>query len=43
MSKEEDLIEKEYYLCGPPAMIAALQDLLKKYQVPEAQIRFDEF
>lgn len=43
MSGEADLAEKEYYLCGPPGMIEALQDLLKKYHVPETQIRFDEF
>ena len=43
LSKRENIRENEYYLCGPPAMIEALRELLQKYMVPESQIRFDEF
>lgn len=43
LAKEENLTEKEYYLCGPPAMIEALRNLLLKYKVPGARVRFDEF
>ena len=38
-----DPMQIEYYLCGPPAMINATKDMLKKYGVGEAQIAFDEF
>ncbi len=43
LTKKEGIPGKEYYLCGPPAMIEALRALLKKYEVPEKQVRFDEF
>jgi MocE subfamily Rieske [2Fe-2S] domain protein len=33
----------EYYLCGPPAMIAAARDMLRELGVPAGQIAFDEF
>ncbi|MCL4111309.1 UNVERIFIED_CONTAM: hypothetical protein GTU68_034022 [Idotea baltica] len=33
----------EYYLCGPPVMIAACQRMLSDLGVPEKQIGFDEF
>jgi Na+-transporting NADH:ubiquinone oxidoreductase subunit F len=43
LSKEEDISGKEYYLCGPPPMIAAVREILQKYGVPDEQVRFDEF
>jgi Na(+)-translocating NADH:ubiquinone oxidoreductase F subunit len=43
LNKTSDLDKKEYYLCGPPAMIKALQETLSKHKVPEKQISFDEF
>ncbi len=43
LSTARNITEKEYYLCGPPAMIEALRDLLRKYGVPDEQVRFDEF
>ena len=43
LSKQENIPDNEYYLCGPPAMIEALRELLQKHMVPEEQIRFDEF
>ncbi len=33
----------EYYLCGPPPMIQAVQSLLNKLGVDEENIRFDKF
>jgi len=35
--------EIEYYLCGPPAMIAAVQKMLAELGVPEENIAFDDF
>jgi Na+-transporting NADH:ubiquinone oxidoreductase subunit F len=43
LSKQENIPEKEYYLCGPPPMIAAVREILQKYGVPDEQVRFDEF
>ena len=36
----EDL---EYYICGPPLMLAAVNKLLDDLGVPEEMIRFDDF
>jgi Na+-transporting NADH:ubiquinone oxidoreductase subunit NqrF len=33
----------EYFLCGPPVMIKAATQMLKKLGVDAAQISFDEF
>ena len=33
----------EYYLCGPPAMIAACRTMLDNLGVPPAGIRYDDF
>lgn len=33
----------EYYLCGPPLMIAACTRMLRELAVPAARIAFDEF
>ena len=33
----------EYYLCGPPLMIEAIQALLEKLGVPDDQVFFDDF
>ena len=35
--------EIEYYLCGPPMMIAAVQKMLDSLGVPEEMIAFDSF
>ncbi len=43
LSKQEKVTEKEYYLCGPPKMINAVQKVLAAHKVPENQISFDEF
>jgi Na(+)-translocating NADH:ubiquinone oxidoreductase F subunit len=43
LKKKVDAHKKEYYLCGPPAMIKALLETLSKYNVPDKLIAFDEF
>lgn len=35
--------ECEYYLCGPPLMLAAVQKMLDELGVPEENIAFDDF
>lgn len=35
--------EIEYYLCGPPMMISAVQNMLDSLGVPEEMIAFDSF
>jgi Na+-transporting NADH:ubiquinone oxidoreductase subunit F len=35
--------EIEYYLCGPPLMLAAVQKMLNDLGVPEENIAFDDF
>jgi MocE subfamily Rieske [2Fe-2S] domain protein len=43
LSKHENPQKIEYYLCGPPAMISAGMNMLKKLDVSEDFISFDEF
>lgn len=43
LSKHENPHDIEYYLCGPPAMISAGMNMLKKLGVGEDLIAFDEF
>jgi Na+-transporting NADH:ubiquinone oxidoreductase subunit NqrF len=38
-----DLRSCEFYLCGPPAMLASTRQLLKKLGVAEDMIAFDDF
>jgi Na+-transporting NADH:ubiquinone oxidoreductase subunit F len=35
--------EIEYYLCGPPMMLSAVQSMLDELGVPEENIAFDDF
>ncbi len=35
--------EIEYYLCGPPLMLQAVQNMLDELGVPESNIAFDDF
>ncbi len=37
------LTECDFYLCGPPAMLAATRALLKELGVPDGQVAFDDF
>lgn len=43
LSKHEEPEEIEYYLCGPPLMLAAVMKMLDELGVPEENIRFDDF
>jgi Na+-transporting NADH:ubiquinone oxidoreductase subunit F len=35
--------EIEYYLCGPPLMLSAVQNMLSNMGVPEENVAFDDF
>ena len=35
--------EIEYYLCGPPLMLSAVQKMLSDLGVPKENIAFDDF
>jgi Na+-transporting NADH:ubiquinone oxidoreductase subunit F len=43
LSKHEDPTEIEYYLCGPPPMIAAVNNMLFEMGVEKEMIAYDEF
>jgi len=43
LSKHEEPEEIEYYLCGPPVMNDAVQDVLYNLGVPDEMIDFDDF
>lgn len=45
MVKKEvpDYSETVYYICGPPAMVQAMENLLKSLNVPVAKIRKENF
>ena len=43
LKNHEEPEESEYYLCGPPLMIAAVQKMLDSLGVPEDMIAYDEF
>lgn len=39
----QDVKEYDFYLCGPPRMLAATLDILNKQGVRSSQIRYDDF
>ena len=43
LNKHEDPTEVEYYLCGPPLMIDALEDMLDNLGVEPEMIAYDKF
>ena len=43
LSKHEDPTEIEYYMCGPPPMIKAVEDMLDNLGVEKEMISFDSF
>jgi Na+-transporting NADH:ubiquinone oxidoreductase subunit F len=43
LSKHEDATEIEYYMCGPPPMIAAVNNMLFNIGVEKEMISYDEF
>ncbi len=43
LSKHEAPEDIEYYLCGPPMMIAAVKKMLYELGVPDENVMFDDF
>jgi Na+-transporting NADH:ubiquinone oxidoreductase subunit F len=43
LKNHEEPEEIEYYLCGPPMMISAVQKMLDSLGVPPEMIAFDSF
>ena len=43
LDKHEDPSEIEYYLCGPPLMLSAVQKMLYDLGVEKEMIAFDDF
>jgi len=43
LSRHEDPTEIEYYMCGPPPMIKAVEDMLDNLGVEKEMIAFDSF
>lgn len=43
LARHEDPTEIEYYLCGPPMMLKAMQDMLTNIGVESEMIAFDDF
>lgn len=43
LSKHKEPEEIEYYLCGPPLMNSAVQNMLDNLGVPEEMVAFDDF
>ena len=43
LAKHEDPTEIEYYLCGPPMMIDAIELMLDDLGVDQEMIAFDKF
>jgi Na+-transporting NADH:ubiquinone oxidoreductase subunit F len=43
LKAHDDPTEIEYYLCGPPMMISAVQNMLDSMGVDPSMIAFDSF
>ncbi|SHE99157.1 Na+-transporting NADH:ubiquinone oxidoreductase subunit F [Mariniphaga anaerophila] len=43
LSKHEEPEEIDYYLCGPPMMISAVQKMLYNLGVPDENVMYDDF
>lgn len=43
LSDHPDLSNSEFYLCGPPAMLAATRTMLHDLGIPEDNISYDDF
>lgn len=41
--QNDEILNSIFYICGPPAMINAMQGLLKELQIQKDQIRVEEF
>jgi glycine betaine catabolism B len=40
---EKQLSDSIFYVCGPPGMLKAMQDILKELQIPKERIKVEEF
>jgi ferredoxin-NADP reductase len=38
-----DLLRRDIYVCGPPGMTAAVRDVLRRLDVPDAQLHTEDF
>ncbi|MCI0532464.1 MAG: FAD-dependent oxidoreductase, partial [candidate division Zixibacteria bacterium] len=38
-----DLGNPIFYICGPPAMVEAMQEILKRMAIPDDRVRFEKF
>ncbi len=43
LQKHPDLTSCEFYLCGPPAMLAATRSLLVRLNIADEQVAYDDF
>ena len=43
LSDNDRYLKCEYYICGPPPMLAATRRMLAEYGVPATQVFFDDF
>ena len=43
LADHEDPTEMEYYLCGPPMMVQAIEDMLDNLGVEPEMIAYDKF
>ena len=39
----KDLANSIFYVCGPPGMIKAMQEILQDIQIPKERIKVEEF
>jgi ferredoxin-NADP reductase/nitrite reductase/ring-hydroxylating ferredoxin subunit len=40
---KDDIANSIFYICGPPAMLKAVQGLLRELQIPEERVKIEEF
>ena len=41
--RDDELTNSLFYICGPPAMVEAMRNLLQSIQIPKEQIKVEEF
>ena len=43
LAAHPSLHDCDFYVCGPPAMLAATRRLLKRLRVPDTHVAYDDF
>lgn len=43
LEREQHFSSCEFYICGPPPMLAATREMIAAYGVPETRVFFDDF